>query len=101
MLEGFEPKLEIDRKDVNGNYEPGNCRWITHAEQAGNKRTTTNLTYQGKTQNIRRWAAELGVTERMIRNRINVMGWDAEKALSTPPMSKSDTTALARKAHWG
>ena len=28
----------IDRIDVNGNYEPDNCRWITNAEQQKNKR---------------------------------------------------------------
>lgn len=32
------PDHSIDRKNVNGNYEPGNCRWATDSEQQQNKR---------------------------------------------------------------
>ena len=32
------PGLELDRIDTNGNYEPGNCRWVTHLENCRNRR---------------------------------------------------------------
>lgn len=37
---GYGEGLELDRIDVNGNYEPSNCRWITHRDQSLNRRDT-------------------------------------------------------------
>lgn len=45
---GFREDLTLDRIDVNGNYEPSNCRWATHKEQCRNKRNTIYLTYKGQ-----------------------------------------------------
>jgi hypothetical protein len=38
MENGYSEELTLDRIDVNGNYEPSNCRWTTHSVQMSNRR---------------------------------------------------------------
>lgn len=42
MNNGYNDSLSIDRIDVNGNYEPSNCRWTTTLEQSRNRRNVIN-----------------------------------------------------------
>ena len=58
----------IDRIDVNGNYEPNNCRWINNKEQALNKTTNRYLTYNGKTQTVLEWSKELEIDYKKIQS---------------------------------
>lgn len=44
--------LTIDRINVNGDYEPSNCRWATRTEQARNKRNSIMVEYGGRAMNL-------------------------------------------------
>lgn len=81
---GYSDELTLDRVDVNGNYEPTNCRWITMKEQSRNKSNNRYLSYNGKTQCIVDWANEVKIDRRTITRRIDIFGWSVEKALTTP-----------------
>lgn len=61
VYNGYKDGLTIDRIDVNGDYEPSNCRWVTLQEQNNNRRSNRLITYRGKTQNLTQWCKELNI----------------------------------------
>lgn len=81
---GWKNNLTIDRIDVNGNYCPENCRWITNLEQQKNKRTNVLLTAFGETKNIKDWSDDIRcqISESTLSSRIS-KGWEHEKAITT------------------
>lgn len=84
MANGYADNLTLDRIDVNGNYEPLNCRWATKKEQANNTRRNRMITYNNKTQTIKQWADEYGINYPKLKDRINKLHWTIERALNTP-----------------
>lgn len=76
--------MTLERKDVNGHYEPANCRWATQAEQSVNKRTTRLIAHNGESLSAAEWAARTGLPSAVIRSRIDRLGWTVERALTEP-----------------
>lgn len=61
IANGYRDDLSIDRIDVNGNYEPNNCRWATYFEQSRNLSTNVNVTLNGETKILTDWLKILNI----------------------------------------
>jgi hypothetical protein len=70
----------LDRIDVNGNYEPGNCRWATRTEQMRNKRTNVMVEYRGRRMCLKAATDLAGVPYGRAQARL-ARGCSAEEAL--------------------
>lgn len=75
------PQYSIERNDVNGNYEPGNCKWATIVEQRRNTRVSARLTYNGVTKTLAEWAEETGIHRTTITTRLRKLKWSVARAL--------------------
>jgi hypothetical protein len=62
LSNGYSEKLELDRIDVNGNYCPENCRWVSHYEQTLNRRDTLYIEIDRDTFRLRDFCVENGIS---------------------------------------
>lgn len=93
------PGHTLDRIDVNGNYEPSNCRWATAHEQSRNRRTNRLIEFNGETLCVVDWARRVGIHQNTLWQRI-ITGWPVERALTEPTATqfrkKSGSRAAAK-----
>lgn len=80
---GYSETVTLDRKDVNGNYCPENCRWLSRKKQSENRSNNRLITAFGETHTISQWSEITGLKFTTIKGRIDRLGWETEKALST------------------
>lgn len=81
------PKYTIDRINNNGNYEPGNCRWATPAEQSRNMRHNIYVEHDGERVLLMDVVERLGLKRMVVYGRLK-NGWSLEAALGTPVRPK-------------
>lgn len=69
---GYENGLSIDRIDVNKNYEPNNCRWVTREVQDNNKRNTLWVDVNGEKMSLKQVSDKYGISYSTLKHRYSV-----------------------------
>lgn len=77
------PKMQIDRIDVNGDYCPENCRWVTSKENTRNQTNNRYFTINGERKCLAEWCEIYDKTYCCVEARLH-RGWGIVRALSTP-----------------
>ena len=87
-----EKQTTIDRIDVNGDYEPSNCRWATMEEQAKNKRRVIRVYDEilGEENSLLGYCKTHNLKYERVAERVR-SGWSIEDAITKPPRMTTQT----------
>ena len=66
-----QTERSIDRIDVNGDYCPGNCRWVDSYTQANNTRRNIYYEFNGYKHTLTECSRIVGIKHGTLYNRIN------------------------------
>lgn len=80
--------FSLERVDVNGNYEPRNCKWASTTEQARNSVQVVWVELGGVRKRLVEWCDELCISINTVRDRVKHYGMDYATALTTPNRNK-------------
>lgn len=79
-----KPGESLDRyPNAKGDYEPGNCRWASAADQSRNTSRNVIVTVGGESKTVRDWEIEKGVNRGAFQRRVD-LGWPLERAVTEP-----------------
>lgn len=86
ICNGYEEGLQLDRKDNDGPYSPGNCEFVTRQKNLSHTRHNVFATAFGETKYLREWSRDsrCKCKYRVLVKRICNRGWDHERAITQP-----------------
>jgi hypothetical protein len=76
-------KMSLDRINFHGNYEPGNCRWVSQKTQQNNRSNNCRMELNGVIKTASQWSEEVGIKAQTLTARKR-RGWTDERALTQP-----------------
>lgn len=88
LKNGWEKGLSIERKNVDGNYEPDNCEWIPMNQQSKNRRICNLITYKGETHTISEWSRIKNIPRKTLDLRLRSKNFTLEEAFEKPVNKK-------------
>lgn len=97
LSNGYSNEMTLERVDVNGDYSPYNCKWITLEEQAFNKRDTKWVTYKGESIQLVKLCKRENVSYDTVHNRIYSLGWSVERAIDEPSQQENSLRNKCRE----
>ena len=80
--------LTIDRINNDGDYEPGNCRWVSRKVQGNNKSNNHRLAFGGVTKTLSEWADSLSINAATLYTRLKASDFNLGLALAKPINSR-------------
>lgn len=86
--DALKGKCTLDRIDVNGDYCPKNCRFVSSKTQANNRTSNRVITYNNESHTLAEWSEILGIKYETLSARINKYKWSVEQAFTTKSLPR-------------